>query len=234
MKRAIHGILVATAISVFILGCPGVCPEDLGFGDPLVGATGDSIHMGTGCSCGGVSLYLGHVLLDKGLEAYRVASFATSGGTLTGDVPSQYENLKAEYPDVDIVLVNGGTNDVFNAEKLGTLDENTILDIAEAIWAYLNTIDNEGKKAVVYRIPYFISPPNFMTQENVDNMNDAIYTLNMAFTAQAASLSFPVFALDAMMEEDPDEYYADWIHPTCAAQEEMAERVALMVDYLLP
>jgi len=41
-----------------------------------------------------------------------------------------------------------------------------------------------------------------------------------------------VFALDAMMDEDPEGYYADWIHPNCFALLEMAKRVAIMIEYL--
>lgn len=231
MKIAIHGILALAAFSFVILGCPVECPEDLGHENPSVGVTGDSIHTSVGCFCGGTDLFLSHALLDKGLEEYQVASFAHGGGTLTGDIPSQYEILMTAYPDVDILLVNGGANDVLNAERRGTL-ESSIPVIAQAMSNYLTNLHNDGKKAIVYRIPYFISPPNFMTQENVDHMNDAIYELNMAFTTQANGLNFSAFALDTMMEEDPELYYADWIHPSCFAHLEMADRVAVMIDYL--
>lgn len=232
MKRAILAVLALASMSVFIFGCPVECPEDLGHDNPRVGVTGDSIHSGGGCYCGGTDLFVSHVLLDRGLEDYQVVSFAYGGTTLTGAIPLQYEDLKAAYPEVDVVLISGGANDLGNAEKKGKLDESMIQLIEQAMSDYLTVIDNDGRKAVVYRIPYLIYPPPQMTEQNMDNINDAIYELNMAFTTQANGLGFPVFALDAMMDEDPEGYYADWIHPNCFALLEMAKRVAIMIEYL--
>jgi lysophospholipase L1-like esterase len=154
------------------------------------------------------------------------------GATITWNIPSQYEDLKTAYPNVGIVLVNGGVNDVGNAEREGTLESSKVI-IKQAMLDYLTAVDNDGKTAVVYTIPYLISPPRLMTQENVDNMNDAIYELNVEFTMQAAGFGFPVFAMDAMMDENREGYYADWVHPTCEAYAKMGEILAVMIEPLL-
>ena len=233
MKRAILGILVAVALGFVLSGCPKDCPEYLGHDDPLVGTTGDSILKDSGCLCGGGDLYVSQALLNRGLEDYQVVSFAVGGTKITGEIPQQYENLKTTYPNVDIVLVNGGANDLSRAEMRGMLDEDMIQGIAQEMSDYLTMIYSDARKAVVYTIPYLLAPPPTATREGMENINDAIYELNTAYITQADGLGFPVYALDAMMEESPEEYYADWIHPTCAAQKEMGERVAVMIDDLL-
>lgn len=232
MKKAIPGIIAAAALGLSTLGCDLDCPEGILVDNPSVGVTGDSIQSGGGCLCGGTDLYLGHALMKRGIADYGVANFAAGGSTITGGIPPQYDHLKADYPNVDIVLVDGGVNDVESAEQNGTLEQ-SIPVIEQAMLDYLTTINNDGKKAVVYTIPYLIAPTPRMTQENMDHVNVAIYELNAAFTIQALSFEFPVFALDAMMDENPEAYYADWIHPSCAAYGEIGERVAIMIEYLL-
>lgn len=236
MKRTGSGILFGffvIALGLFTSGCPLDCPGRFVIENPSVGVTGDSLHAGYGCICAGTGVYLPHALLAKGVDNYHVASYAVGGDRITEEIPLQYEPLMTAYPNVEILLVNGGANDLRYAESRGLLDAGMIQDIAQAMLDHLTVIDSDGKTAVVFTIPQLISIPLGMNQENMDNMNAAILELNAEYSNQAAAFGFPVFALDAMMDENPQVYYFDSIHLTCAAYEEMAGRMADLLEPLL-
>jgi lysophospholipase L1-like esterase len=220
-KRAMKTAL--TVLLLAVLG--GCCPEFLGDEQAEIATIGDSILSGGGSACknmpgnrGGMPLYLSELLEEQ------IFSEAVGGTTILPetiyDIPWQYEQVRLLRPSVQIIVVDGGYNDLFYAWQRGELTEEKVAAVSDAMDDLLSEISSEG---------YFAVAVGCHNNIELQDLDEPLETLRQDYAAYAAGFGFAYYNLHLLMQAH-QEYYYDSIHLNDLGHRAFAEAVREILE----
>jgi hypothetical protein len=159
--------------------------------------------------------------LDRLGTSYRHYSIP---GTLllNGQIPSQYDQAKAQNPDIKTVIMTGGGNDIMFSNGCATKESCTmavqqLVDGLDELWTKM---DADGVKDVIY-IAY---SKNAGTAPS-DTRPDMVPTPKICVTGQTITCH-NIDTTDLVGPTDT----VDGIHPTLSACDAIAKRVMDMME----
>lgn len=157
-KKAVSVTLAIALISCALLFAAGLVACDLEQTSEVV-MIGDSLLDMSGCIPG--LKMIRHEL--EALSHHRYRSYDVSGALLDSDdasppmaIPVQYENAKAENPDIETIILNGGANDILG-HPVPCLDKRfgeECMELIEAVSlrmeALIGDMIEDGVKNIIY------------------------------------------------------------------------------------
>ncbi|KVT03293.1 arylesterase [Burkholderia ubonensis] len=201
LAALLSGVLAATAAGLACAATPPAAPP----GQPVIVVLGDSLSAEYGLprDTGWVALLRQRLATER--IDYSVANASVSGDTTSGGrarLPAVLARLKPA-----IVVVELGTNDALRGVPLATTERNLREIVADA----------QRARAKVVLVGMFV-PPNYGP--------DYTQKFHRIYTRLSKDLGVPLVPfLLAGIENRPDMFQADQIHPTRQAQGVLLDNV---------
>jgi lysophospholipase L1-like esterase len=230
MYQTILILFIALVFSFGFLGCD-TTPE-LVKNDKVI-ILGDSLFALSGKIADDIEVYSG--------EAYRhyCISAAQMIGGVVVDVPDQYENAKADDPNIRTVIMDGGGNDILITNSnlcSGDVVSQECKDAIEPVFAEAERLFREfkddGVKNIVYMGYYDVNPEGILVPDNgfygvidyayekstalCDNLNKEFGTTMVGYYVDTRAAFEGHFA---------DFITSDGVHPTALGSQVLADLI---------
>jgi hypothetical protein len=165
-----------------------------------------------------------------------------NGNSNTFDTPGVMTSIAHRFDGVDLqlwdipasvyIFVNGpGINDIASISSAPTTSEEAIA-LGEALgWSIANMASkvlNNGSQVVLNECCYIEA--GYVTEGDIDLMNEAITVLNSTLAVVSFQLQVPIAKTAATVLANPDWYNADHLHLETAGYEFMADAIVLACE----
>jgi len=131
-------------------------PNSYSYAEMNIGCVGGSIMAGGGCwpNWYGMPGYLGEILGPE----IPIINNGVGGAQITADglfqIPWQLASLINYKPEINLIFIVGGFNDIYFAEANDALTSELVNDVIESIYNLLDKeITGTGRSALVFTIP---------------------------------------------------------------------------------
>ncbi len=213
--------IFVSALLLFALGCQ--CPHEALPLDPGVAFLGDSIMCVNAEKCLNVSAQFGM------RAGFRVTDYSTDGAFFSGgsvqEIPTAYEEALAAQPELDLVVLDGGLNDLTHEcldEELP--DCTAVTDAIETeVEELLQRMLDDGLSQVVYVGLYEL-------KGDKANYDKARADLMNALSSWCGEHDVLFLETEPLFRLHP-EYYRDANHPSILGSEAIA---GLLTEAILP
>ena len=198
---------------------PTVCPTDSLPPLPNIALLGDSLMTHNAGYCETVINNLDG-LLGRHISSYAVGGAKLSGGTII-TIADQYKKAKIANPDLNIIILNGGGNDIL-FECAGTELPSCVTDINTLISEFdtlFNTMTQTGLVKVIYVGVY--KPLGIYTKygEAVESLNTRI------MTTLVPKYRIIFINLIPLFKDHPEYMDIDNLHPSIFGSELIANEI---------
>ncbi len=209
------------------------------YAEMTIGCIGGSIMAGRGCwgQFSGMPDYLGEILGPE----ISITNSARGGSKIMAEgllqIPGQLASLIDKKPEINLILVIGGFNDLYYAlVRRDALTTEFVNDLIGAIYNLLYTeITGTGRSALIFTMPKLNGLPWNLDEKGADQFNAAIVTVNEAIEQMVIEINSSlegqgpveiIFFDFAQFLEDNPEYYKDHVHLNCEGYSEWASAIA--------
>ena len=232
-SRGFVRILVVSALVLTLIGCGFVAsvPWIRNADNNQVVNLGDSIF----AMSGEIQDFL-HAYAGQTFRRYAVSGAQLTGGILAPSVPSQYNTAKSDNPDIDIIFMDAGGNDIllpaiafdpydcktqwYEWGRLSSSCKSFIDDLYVDAVNLLNDMYADGVDHVIYQ-GYYYTKNTWLMQ--LDDLEEAIdygdQKLALACQNSAVDCTF----IDPRSTIKDSDIKSDAIHPTTSGSEKLAD-----------
>ncbi|MFH2063827.1 MAG: SGNH/GDSL hydrolase family protein [Pseudomonadota bacterium] len=241
MKRTVskrNSIVKLTAVSLFItamIGCGFVAsvPWITNADNNQVVNIGDSIF----ALSGEINDFL-HSYAGQTFRRYAVSGAELTGGVLAPSLYSQYDIAKGDNPNIDIIIMDGGGNDIllpaiafdpydcktqwYEWGRLSSSCKNFIDDIYVDCVNLLNDMHADGVNHVIYQ-GYYYTKNTWLLQ--LDDLEEAIDYGDAKLALACQNSSVDCRFIDPRSTIKDSDIKTDAIHPTTSGSQKLANLI---------
>jgi len=238
VRFAVVSLFIAAMIGCgFVASVPWITNAD---NDQVVNI-GDSIF----ALSGEINNFL-HAYAGQTFRRYAVSGAELSGGVLAPSLYSQYDIAKNDNPDIEIIIMDGGGNDIllpaiafdpydcktqwYEWGKLSSTCKNFIDDIYVDCVNLLNDMQADGVDHVIYQ-GYYYTKNTILLQ--LDDLEEAIDYGDVRLSQACQNSSVDCRFIDPRSTIKDSDIKSDAIHPTTSGSQKLANLIWPVLSPLL-